>query len=157
MKTTKIALFLILTISIMSCNSSEKLVEEASKTSTVKNEKTPNKKSTDSTIAKDTPIHLSESYGSVCCPKDPKHNNHISKFIKGFEQENKVDITVYFVRQGKEGEATYFINLDNLNEKQQYQFMMQRLNIDYDVASKKLALPMPLYKLVPEGLKVERL
>jgi maltose-binding protein MalE len=156
MKTTKIALFLVLTISIMSCNSSEKLVEEASKTNSTST-KSVDKKNDTSTIAKDTPIHLLESYGSVCCPKDPKHNNHISKFIKGFEQENKVDITVYFVRQGKEGEATYFINLDNLNEKQQYQFMMQRLNIDYDAAAKKLALPMPLFKLVPEGLKVQKL
>jgi len=156
MKTTKIALFLILTISIMSCNSSEKLVEEAGKTSATSS-KTMDEKGDTSKIAEDTPIHLSESYGSVCCPKDPKHNNHISKFIKGFEQENKVNITVYFVRQGREGEATYFINLDNLNEKQQYQFIMQRLGIDYDTAAKKLALPMPLYKLVPEGLKVQKL
>ena len=148
----KIGIISLLLIGFMSCNSSEKLTEKAAKTEqTVVKKQLKNKD-----IDMNMPIHLVESYGSVCCPKDPKHDRHIKKYIAVFEKTNNVAITTYYVVQGKEGEATYYLNLDNLNGKQQMQFLMG-YGIDAKAAAEKLKNPLPLKKLVPEGFKLSSL
>ena len=58
--------------------------------------------------------------------------------------------------QGKEGEATYYLNLDNLNGKQQMQFLMG-YGIESKAAAEKLKNPLPLKKLAPEGFKLSSL
>lgn len=153
MKIKNIVIALGLLVGLSSCNSSEKLIDKASKNT----KETVKKEVKQEGIDMHTPIHLTESYGSVCCPKDPKHNKHIKKYIAVFEQRNKVTIPTYYVIQGREGEATYFLNLDNLNEKQQLQFLMGYLGTDAKAAAEKLKNPLPLKKLAPEGFKLMKL
>ena len=149
----KAGIISLLLIGFMSCNSSEKLTEKAAKTE----QKVVKKQLKNKDIDMNMPIHLVESYGSVCCPKDPKHDRHIKKYIAVFEKTNNVAITTYYVVQGKEGEATYYLNLDNLNGKQQVQFLMGYLGVGGKAAAEKLKNPLPLKKLVPKGFKLRKL
>ncbi len=153
MKIKNIVITLGLLVGLSSCNSSEKLTEKAAQTE----QKAAKKQQQNKDIDMHTPIHLVESYGSVCCPKDPKHDRHIKKYIAVFEKTNNVDITTYYVVQGKEGEATYFVNLDKLNGKQQAKFLMGYLGTDAKATAEKLKNPLPLKKLVPEGFKLRKL
>ena len=141
-------------VSLMSCTSSEKLATESAKKEVISDTKA-NKKN--KAIDKEVIIHYSETYGSECCPRDPKHDNPIKKYIQGFEKQNNVQIDTYYVVQGREGEATYYVNLDNLNEKQKYRFIMGRANIDFAAADKILKAAYPLFKRIPEDTKVQRM
>ncbi len=150
--------FLLVTVltSLMSCNSAEKLTKEA-KTAKSDTKTVTKSKQKNTAIDEKTLIHYSESYGSVCCPKDPKRDNPIKKYIQGFEKQNNVQINTYYIIQGREGEATYYVNLDNLNKKQQYRFIMERAYVDYDAADKILKAAYPLFKKVPKGFKIQKL
>ncbi|NJN42527.1 MAG: hypothetical protein HC811_10185 [Flammeovirgaceae bacterium] len=72
-------------------------------------------------------IRWTETYGSVCCPRDLQHENHIVDYIKEFEIQNNVKITgTYKIIKGREGEGTYYLTLDGLSEQQRMEFAMNR-------------------------------
>ncbi|AUC82283.1 hypothetical protein [Lacinutrix sp. Bg11-31] len=72
-------------------------------------------------------IRYIEMYGSVCCPRDYKHDNHLLNYIKDFETENNISLAFNFKLQlGREGEAVYFLSLENLSFKQQENFINER-------------------------------
>lgn len=67
-------------------------------------------------------------YESVCCPRDYKHDDNLMNYIKSFETENKIKLESNFKLQlGREGEAAYFISLENLSKKLQEKFVNERL------------------------------
>lgn len=67
-------------------------------------------------------------YESVCCPRDYKHDNNLLLYIKSFETENKVKLESNFKLQlGKEGEAAYFLSLENISKELQEKFVGERL------------------------------
>ena len=67
-------------------------------------------------------------YESVCCPRDYKHDDNLMNYIKSFETENKIKLESNFKLQlGREGEAAYFISLENLSEYLQEKFVNERL------------------------------
>ena len=78
-------------------------------------------------IESETKIRYIEMYESICCPRDYKHDNHLLGYIKKFEAENNIILTANFKLQlGKEGEAAYFLSLENLSFKQQEKFINER-------------------------------
>lgn len=158
MKKTQIVLAVFLFIALSSCNTSEKIASEAGKKELTTAQTRKEDKKNTKTIDMDTPIHLVESYGSVCCPKDPKHDRHIGKYISNFEKKYQVKITTYYVVQGREGEATYFVNLDGVHQKLQLMFLMDRMGTeDYKVAEAKLKNAIPLKKLAPQGRPIKKM
>lgn len=85
---------------------------------------------TDLDINSETKIRYIEMYGSLCCPRDSKYDNHLNKYIKTFENEYHVNLESNFkLRLGKEGEAAYFLSLENLSLELQEKFVKQRLEI----------------------------
>tara|TARA_R110002049_G_scaffold208258_1_gene378733 strand:- start:370 stop:690 length:321 start_codon:yes stop_codon:yes gene_type:complete len=67
-------------------------------------------------------------YESICCPRDYKYNHHLVRYIKNFETKNNANITSsYKLSLGKEGEAAYFLSLENLSPKLQKKFINDRL------------------------------
>jgi len=75
-------------------------------------------------------IRYIENYGSICCPRDYKFDNHLVKYIKAFEYENNVTLKSNFkLLLGKEGEAAYFLSLENLSEELRNTFVNHRLNM----------------------------
>ena len=76
----------------------------------------------------ETKIRYIEMYESVCCPRDYKHDDNLMNYIKSFETENKIKLESNFKLQlGREGEAAYFISLENLSEYLQEKFVNERL------------------------------
>ena len=74
-------------------------------------------------------VYREESYGSVCCPKDPKWAiaDQDLPFIKTFEKTNKVSLKGTFQqRNGKEGEHTVYYSLPNLTSKQRLDFILAK-------------------------------
>lgn len=91
-------------------------------------------------IATDTKIRYVETYESVCCPRDYKHDNHLLNYIENFEKNNNVHLSSsYKLPLGKEGEAAYFLSLDKLTFSMQKKFIQNRLKLlksnDKSVAS----------------------
>ena len=81
-------------------------------------------------IDEDTPIRYIEIYGSVCCPRDYKFDTHLLEFIKTFENTYHVKLeSNYKLILGREGEAAYFLSLDNLSEELREKFVTQRLAV----------------------------
>ena len=79
-------------------------------------------------IDEDILIRYIEIYGSVCCPRDYKFDNHLLKYIDIFENKHSVNLKSNFkMILGREGEAAYFISLENLSEELQEEFVTQRL------------------------------
>jgi hypothetical protein len=75
-------------------------------------------------------VRYVEMYGSICCPRDYKYDHHLIGYIDEFETTNNVAIkSSYKLPLGKEGEATYFLSLDNLSQKLQEEFINGRLKI----------------------------
>nr|WP_295869447.1 hypothetical protein [uncultured Chitinophaga sp.] len=74
-------------------------------------------------------VYRSESYGSSCCPRDPRWDlvKEDVGAIKGFEQQHKVSITgTYRQNQGKEGEHTDYYTLPHLTPKQRLDFILMK-------------------------------
>lgn len=74
-------------------------------------------------------VYRTESYGSVCCPKDPRWEiaDEGPAFIKAFEQRNKVHIkSTYRQNNGKEGEHTVFYTLPRLTTEQRLNFILEK-------------------------------
>ncbi|MCW2120611.1 hypothetical protein [Flavobacterium sp. 7A] len=75
-------------------------------------------------------IRYIEMYGSVCCPRDYKYNSPLLSYIKNFEAENDVKLDLrYKISLGKEGEAAYFLSLENLTPNLRQKFVVERLKI----------------------------
>lgn len=74
-------------------------------------------------------VYYTDSYGSVCCPRDPKwdSNQDDASFIKGYEQNNKVKITdTYRQNNGKEGEHAMYYTLSGLTSLQRLDFILEK-------------------------------
>lgn len=74
-------------------------------------------------------VYRTESYGSVCCPRDPRWNieDDGAGFIKAFEQRNKVQISAtYRQNNGREGEHTIFYTLPKLTTQQRLSFILEK-------------------------------
>ncbi|MGN7786083.1 hypothetical protein ACTJIJ_16250 [Niabella sp. 22666] len=74
-------------------------------------------------------VYRTESYGSVCCPKDPHWAivDEDPAFIKAFEQRNHVQISdTYRQNNGKEGEHTIFYTLPRLTTEQRLNFILEK-------------------------------
>ena len=80
------------------------------------------------TIDSEIKIRYIERYGSICCPRDYKFDNHLLKYIKTFESTYQVNLDANFkLLLGKEGEAAYFLSLENLSIELRNTFVEQRL------------------------------
>ena len=75
-------------------------------------------------------VYWKESYGSVCCPRDPMWDiaDQDSSFIRGFEERNKFKVTTgrYIQMQGKEGENSIYYTLPGLTTAQRLQFLLEK-------------------------------
>lgn len=74
-------------------------------------------------------VYRSESYGSACCPKDPRWDlaKEDNAVIKNFEQQHKVSVRgTYRQNQGKEGEHTDYYTLPGLTSKQRLDFILMK-------------------------------
>lgn len=74
-------------------------------------------------------VYRTESYGSVCCPRDPRWEiaDKTPAFIKAFEQRNNVHIrSTYRQNNGKEGEHTIFYTLPGLTTEQRLSFILEK-------------------------------
>lgn len=66
-------------------------------------------------------VYYADSYGSVCCPRDPKwdRKQDDTSFIKEYERNNKVKIKdTYRQNNGKEGEHAIYYTLSGLTSLQ---------------------------------------
>ncbi len=71
-----------------------------------------------------------ESYGSVCCPRDPQNDNKPTReeFINLFENKNNVKLNnnIYKKIKGKEGEKEYYYSSTILTNEQKLKFILER-------------------------------
>ncbi|WP_103867591.1 hypothetical protein [Aquimarina sp. I32.4] len=77
---------------------------------------------TDDTII----FYYTESYGSMCCPIDPKWKvkEKLDNFITSFEATNNIKLGDAYVKiTGKEGEHIVYFTLSNLSKKQKLAFL----------------------------------
>ncbi|MDF2516017.1 MAG: hypothetical protein K0R59_1313 [Sphingobacterium sp.] len=106
-------------------------------------------------------VYRKESYGSVCCPRDPMWDiaGQDSSFVRGFEERNKFKVTTgrYIQMQGKEGENSIYYTLPGLTTLQRLQFLLEkRVQWSLNRAAKKMP-PSPklftpqLYQLITIG------
>ncbi len=106
-------------------------------------------------------VYRKESYGSVCCPRDPMWDiaDQDSSFVRGFEEKNKFKVTTgrYIQMQGKEGENSIYYTLPGLTTLQRLQFLLEkRAQWSLNRAAKKM-LPSPklftpqLYQMITMG------
>lgn len=73
--------------------------------------------------------YRTESYGSVCCPKDPRWDiaGEDAAFIKEFEHRHQTRITgTYRQNNGKEGEHAVFYTLPELTTEQRLSFILEK-------------------------------
>lgn len=73
-------------------------------------------------------FYHTESFGSTCCPKDPKWKikQRLDEFITSFERENNIKLgDMYKKITGKEGEHILYFTLSNLNTKQKLLFLQE--------------------------------
>ncbi|MDR0262628.1 MAG: hypothetical protein LBJ04_05320 [Sphingobacterium sp.] len=72
-------------------------------------------------------VYRKESYGSVCCPRDPKWDmvDKDDSFLFGFEQTNHLKVTRgrYVQMEGKEGEKSIYYTLPGLQPTQRLEFL----------------------------------
>ncbi|MCL1668140.1 hypothetical protein M2T82_08715 [Elizabethkingia ursingii] len=87
-------------------------------------------------IIPDTPkdmlqVYYTDSYGSVCCPRDPKWDSEQddASFIKEYEQNKKVKISdTYRQNNGKEGEHAIYYTLSGLTSLQRLDFILEKIS-----------------------------
>lgn len=73
-------------------------------------------------------FYHTESFGSVCCPKDPKikMKEKLTSYITSFEERNNVKLgDIYKKVTGKEGEHILYFTLSNLNKEQKLIFLQE--------------------------------
>ncbi|WP_275140516.1 hypothetical protein [Elizabethkingia meningoseptica] len=74
-------------------------------------------------------VYRTESYGSVCCPRDPRWDLQQDDvpFIKAYEQVKGIAIQgIYKQNNGKEGEHTVYYTLPGLASKQRLDFILEK-------------------------------
>ncbi len=74
-------------------------------------------------------VYYTDSYGSVCCPRDPKWDSKQddASFIKEYEQNKKVKIgDTYSQNNGKEGEHSIYYTLSGLTSLQRLNFILEK-------------------------------
>ena len=68
-----------------------------------------------------------ESYGSVCCPRDPKWDiaDKDESFLRDFEKRSQLEVTKgrYVQMEGKEGEKSIYYTLPGLSPAQRLEFL----------------------------------
>lgn len=107
-------------------------------------------------------IRWSEKYGSVCCKRDPQHDNHILSYIKKFEASNNVKLQdSYSLITGREGEGYYCLTLNGLSKKQREAFILNRYP-EATKAKKKELLdrinhPKPIKDIIEQLDLIDRL
>ena len=73
------------------------------------------------------PVRVVESYGSVCCPRDPLHDHHLKNFVKNFNDKHKTHISeMYRLIRGREGEGYLYLTLNELTPKMRKVFVEER-------------------------------
>ncbi len=86
-------------------------------------------KTTEAGVDTKTKVRYIEIYGSICCPRDYKHDNSLRQYIKNFENKNNVVLKANFILPlGREGEAGFFLSLEKLSRNLQKKFVNERLN-----------------------------
>lgn len=88
----------------------------------------------------DIVFYHTESFGSTCCPKDPKWEmkDKLDGFITYFEQKNSTKLgDVYKKITGKEGEHILYFTLSNLNTKQKLNFLQEIRHIYVEKKNRK--------------------
>lgn len=72
-------------------------------------------------------VYRKESYGSVCCPRDPKWDTayEAESFLRDFERRHYLNITRgrYVQMEGKEGEKSIYYTLPGLSSVQRLDFL----------------------------------
>ncbi|WP_312362765.1 hypothetical protein [Sphingobacterium sp.] len=72
-------------------------------------------------------VYRKESYGSVCCPRDPKWDtaHEAESFLRDFERRHYLNITRgrYVQMEGKEGEKSIYYTLPGLSSVQRLDFL----------------------------------
>jgi hypothetical protein len=75
-------------------------------------------------------VYRKESYGSVCCPRDPRWDSveQDESFIRDFEARKKIKVTRgrYVEKVGKEGERNIYYTLPALTGEQRLEFLLER-------------------------------
>ncbi|MDR2273068.1 MAG: hypothetical protein LBF27_19315 [Sphingobacterium sp.] len=75
-------------------------------------------------------VYRRESYGSVCCPRDPKWDNADKGelFLREFEQRSHLKVTKgrYVQMEGKEGEKSIYYTLPGLSSSQRLEFLADK-------------------------------
>ncbi|MGE8429363.1 MAG: hypothetical protein ACN6O7_15885 [Sphingobacterium sp.] len=75
-------------------------------------------------------IYRRESYGSVCCPRDPKWDNADKDelFLRDFEHRSHLKVTKgrYVQMEGKEGEKSIYYTLPGLSSAQRLEFLADK-------------------------------
>jgi len=74
-------------------------------------------------------VYYTDSYGSLCCPRDPKWDSKQddASFIKEYERNKKVKIIdTYRQNNGKEGEYTIYYTLSGLTSLQHLDFIIEK-------------------------------
>ncbi|KKO89381.1 hypothetical protein AAW12_21180 [Sphingobacterium sp. Ag1] len=75
-------------------------------------------------------IYRRDSYGSVCCPRDPKWDNADKDelFLRDFEHRSHLKVTKgrYVQMEGKEGEKSIYYTLPGLSSAQRLEFLANK-------------------------------
>ncbi len=110
--------FLIAIITLFACNSTKKLTNKNTTTST-----------TQSTITTDTNYRFSVSFISIGAGTDKKAKQQYIQYITEYEQKNKVKLNYETTNWGREGEVDYCFKLTELDKKKQELFIIETKEI----------------------------
>ncbi|HFK5510985.1 TPA: hypothetical protein ACGZ9U_001903 [Elizabethkingia anophelis] len=103
-------------------------------------------------------VYYADSYGSVCCPRDPKwdRKQNDTSFIKEYERNNKVKIKdTYKQNNGKEGEHAIYYTLLGLTSLQRLGFMLEKRSEEIANKEKKDLVFAPQI-FTPHLVKIEK-
>ncbi|WP_322545212.1 hypothetical protein [Elizabethkingia miricola] len=103
-------------------------------------------------------VYYTDSYGSVCCPRDPKWDNKQddASFIKEFEKNKKLKITdTYRQNNGKEGEHAIYYTLSGLTSLQRLSFILEKKSQGIKNKEKKDIVFAPQI-FTPHFVKIEK-
>ena len=102
-------------------------------------------------------VYRTESYGSVCCPKDERRilEEHDAPFIRQYEQQHGVKIEgSYRQVNGKEGEHNNYYTLQGLDMSQQLAFLVAK-NKQWQLEGKTLIPTTGLHVITPALIPLE--
>lgn len=102
-------------------------------------------------------VYRTESYGSVCCPKDERRilEEQDAPFIRQYEQQNALKIQgSYRQINGKEGEHNNYYTLKGLNTNQRLEFLIAK-NKQWQFEGKTLIPLTGKHIITPEVISVE--